>query len=205
MMKSKNMLFLTVLLFALLSCSKKEYNALDIMMGADGLYTERFSNEPITGTIYSNYGKESNSKKVYFGEIIDGKREGNWTIWHPNGYKDEELFFKNNLHEGVATNWYDNGYKKSERNFIAGVENGLRTEWYDTGEKKAEINFKDDLENGLKTTWHKNGQIEFECNMKNGSKDGECPEYESNGKIKKKRGFRYDFREALGIPDEIKK
>ena len=65
MMKSKNMWFLTVLLFALLSCGKKEYNALDIMRGTDGLYTERFSNEPITGAIYGDYGKEGKVNKVY--------------------------------------------------------------------------------------------------------------------------------------------
>ena len=203
MMKSKNMWFLTVLLFALFSCGQNEYFATEIMRGGDGLYTERFSNEPITGAIYGDYGKEGKINKVYLGEMVNGKREGNWTTWQKNGQKRQEMFFQNNKLEGIVTNWYTNGYKKSERNFVAGVENGLRTEWYDTGEKKAEINFKDDLENGLKTTWHKNGQIEYECDMKNGYSNGKCPKYHEDGRVVEE--LKIDFRDAFQFPDEIKK
>ena len=57
---------------------KKNIN-LHIMRGTDGLYIERFPNEPITGAIYGDYGKEGKFNKVYLGEIVNGKREGNWT------------------------------------------------------------------------------------------------------------------------------
>ena len=49
------------------------------MRGTDGLYTERFSNEPITGAIYGDYGKEgkvNNVKKKHENNQINKK--------HPN-------------------------------------------------------------------------------------------------------------------------
>ena len=41
----------------------------------NGLWTEKFSDEPITGKVY-------NPKKVHMGNIRNGKKEGKWVDYY---------------------------------------------------------------------------------------------------------------------------
>ena len=44
----------------------------------NGLYTEKFSGEPISGKVYGSFGEKGNLKKLYMGNLLNGKREGRW-------------------------------------------------------------------------------------------------------------------------------
>ena len=51
----------------------------------NGLWTEKFSDEPISGKVYEYFGEESNPKKVYMGNMVNGKKEGEWKSYYSNG------------------------------------------------------------------------------------------------------------------------
>ena len=57
----------------------------------NGLYTVKFSDEPITGKVYGYFGKDGEElTKVYIGKLINGK----WTEWFENGQKNFEVNYK---------------------------------------------------------------------------------------------------------------
>jgi len=71
----KNYLIIS-LLFLSLSFSQKEYNVNDLIKMDNGLATVKFSDEPITGKVYEYFGEKDNLKKVYMGNLLNGKKEG---------------------------------------------------------------------------------------------------------------------------------
>ena len=58
----KNYLIIS-LLFLSLGFSQKEYNYNDIINMDNGLWTEKFSEKPITGRVYIKVGKKNKLKK----------------------------------------------------------------------------------------------------------------------------------------------
>ena len=111
----KNYLIIS-LLFFLLSCSQKEYHVDDLMKTDNELFIEKFieNGKPVTGKVYQFYGKKSNRKKVYNGNVINGKMDGRWVDWYDNGKKYKIRNFKNGELDGLVTIWYDNGQMKME-------------------------------------------------------------------------------------------
>ena len=112
----KNHIIISLLILSV-GLSQQEYNGNDIVEMDNGLFTEMFSDELITGLVYDYFGE--NNKKVYIGNLRNGKKEGNWT-W-----------------------WYDIGQMKFDKTFKEGKENGLFTSWYENGQKSYEGTFKD--------------------------------------------------------------
>jgi len=124
---------------------KKEYNSNHIIEMDNGLWAEKFSDEPITGKVYGLFGEESNPKKVYIGNLLNGKKEGEWKSYHNNS-----------------------GQKKYEEKYKDGKKNGLSIKWYSDGQKDSEGNYKDGKKDGLWKDWHKNGMPRSEMIYKNG-------------------------------------
>ena len=177
----KNYLIIS-LLFLSLGFSQKEYNFNDIIEMDNGLYTEKFSDEPITGKVYGGFGEVKPFKKVYVGNLLNGKKEGRWkTYFHSNGKKKSDENWKKNKKDGLVTWWYENGKKKTEATWKNGKEDGLLTMWYDNGQKWEEGTFKDGKQDGLFTEWYENGQKKSEMNFKYGNYDGLLTIWYENG------------------------
>ena len=135
----------------------------------NGLWTEKFSDEPITGKVYGYFGENKPYKKVHMGNIRNGKKEGKWvSYYHSTGKKIYEQTFKDGKLDGLETGWYENGQMKSEGTFKDGKIDGLLTGWYENGQKKNEFTFKDGKYDGLFTSWYENGQKEIEETYKDG-------------------------------------
>jgi len=100
------------LLFLSVGLSQHEYNGNDIVEMDNGLFTEKCSNEPITGLVYDYFGE--NNKKVYIGNLRNEKKEMNWTWWYENGQKSYEGTFKDGERQGFHTSWYENAQKNNE-------------------------------------------------------------------------------------------
>jgi len=147
------------LLFFLNGCSNevKEFNKKDIIF-TNGLWTEKFSDEPISGKVYNTFGEEGNLKKVYSGNLLNGKYDGLWTNWYENGQKSGEFNYKDGKLDGLGTIWYENGLKMLEGTYMDGSSDGLWTKWYKNGQKKEERTYK----NGKiisKKEWNEDGSI----------------------------------------------
>jgi len=153
----KNYLIIS-LLFLSLGFSQKEYNVNDLV-NMDSVWTEKFSDVPPTGNVFGYFGEDGNLKKVYVGNLLNGKQEGRWTFWFNNGRKSSEGFYKNGIKDGLETLWYNNGRKELEGTYKDGKLDGLFTFWYEDGQKEIEgnINVWGRLD-GLRTEWYENGQ-----------------------------------------------
>ena len=118
------------LLFFLNGCSieVKEYNKKDIIF-TDDFWTEKFSDEPITGKVYNTFGEEGNLKKVYIGNLLNGRYDGLWTYWSENGEKKREETYKNGELDGLLTEWDENG-NKSETTYKNNKKDGLWNWWF---------------------------------------------------------------------------
>ena len=158
-MKKLTPILILSLLFLSCGDSQKEYDLNESIKMDNGLWTEKFSDEPITGKVYDYFGEESNPKKVYIGNFHDGKQEGKWVFYyHSTGKKSGERNFKDGERDGLVTWWYENGKKKLEETYKDGKTNGLVTRWYENGQKEIELSYRDGKEDGLWTNWYENGQ-----------------------------------------------
>ena len=135
------------------------------------LWTEKFSDEPISGKVYGYFGEVEPLKKVYIGNLLNGKKEGKWvSYFHSTGKKSYDENYKNGKYDGLTTIWYKNGQKSSEGTFKDGVKDGLEMNWYENGQKKSEYTLKNGKLDGLTTRWYENGQKKSEWTYKDGNK-----------------------------------
>ena len=139
----KNHLIISLLILSV-GFSQQEYNSNDITEMDNGLWTEKFSDKPITGKVYGYFGEVKPYKKVYMGDLLNGKKEGRWkNYYHSTGKKSEDFNFKNGKEVGLFTEWYENGQKKWEWTYKDGKQDGVETYWFDNGQKKSETTYKD--------------------------------------------------------------
>ena len=165
----KNYLIIS-LLFLSLGYSQKEYNSNDLIEMDNGLWTVKFSDEPISGKVYGYFGEEGNLKKVYRGKILNGKKEGKWvSYYHITGRKMYEYYYKDGKLDGLITEWYENGQKEVEGTVKDGKNDGLSTVWYENGQKEAKMNYKDGKLDGLQTNWYENGLKKWVIKYKDGN------------------------------------
>ena len=167
--KMKNHIIISLLILSV-GLSQQEYDINDLIEMDNGLWTEKFSDEPISGKVFGYWflGEDNNKKKVYVGNLRNGIKSGKWTTWYYNGRKGSEVTYKDGEKDGLWTDWYENGQKWGEGTYKDGKEDGLFTEWYENGQKKEEGTFKDGKLEGFVTGWYENGQRMGEYTYKDG-------------------------------------
>jgi antitoxin component YwqK of YwqJK toxin-antitoxin module len=186
-MKKLTPILILSLLFLSIGFSQQEYNINDLVEMDNGLWTIKFSDEPITGKMFGFFGENKPYKKVYMGNLRNGKKEGKWvSYYHSTGRKMYEQNFKDGKQDRLSKDWYENGQKRTEHSFKDGKEDGLATQWYENGQMRNEVNYKDGKEDGLATQWYENGQMRSEVNYKDGKEDGLVTQWYENGQKKSK-------------------
>jgi len=156
----------------------------------DGVYEEYYAN----GNLYTT------------GRYVNGKKEGEWTVYSENGkvwkkyqYKNDNLngryisyYGNTGMQEivgdyldgkatGTWTYYFQNGSIEKRENYIDGKKNGLFTEWYSNGNKKSEINYVDGEVNGKVTVYYSNGRVFYEGNLQGNS--GSIKGYYTDGSL----------------------
>ena len=125
------------LLFLSVGLSQQEYHINDLIKMDNGLYTVKFSDEPITGKVYGYFGEIEPFKKVYTGNLLNGKQEGRWkSYYHSTGKKRYDLNFKDGKPDGINTNWYENGHKEIEGIYKNGEPVEVLGVWNEDGSVK---------------------------------------------------------------------
>ena len=92
------------LLFLSVGLSQQEYDINDLIEMDNGLWTEKFSDEPISGKVFGYWflGEDNNKKKVYVGNLRNGIKSGKWTTWYYNGRKGSEITYKDGKQDGYG-------------------------------------------------------------------------------------------------------
>ncbi len=101
----------------------------------------------------------------------EGKEDvkvGRWTYWYDNGFKREELFFKDGKKEGTWTFWSRDGKKWKQQHYKNDVLDGLWITWHSNGKKSMERSYVNGRLDGKFTQWNKHGEIIQESWYKDG-------------------------------------
>ena len=157
----KNHIIISLLILSV-GLSQQEYNSNDLIEMDNGLWTEKFSDEPISGKVFGYWflGEDNNKKKVYVGNLRNGIKSGKWTTWYYNGRKGSEITYKDGKQDGLWTWWFENGQKKGELTYKDGKK-GLRTGWYKNGQKEREVHYKDGDYDVIRR-WNEDGSVRKE-------------------------------------------
>ena len=105
-------------------------------------------------------------------QIIDGKKDGLWISYYPNGQLKSETFYQNGKQEGLQREWHDNGQLMTEYFYQNGKREGADRTWYENGQLKSEYIFQNGKWKGFQRKWHNNGQLMSEYFYKNGKQEG---------------------------------
>ena len=152
-MKRLLLIVLPLLLIVGCSSSQKEYD-INHIEKLNGVYIKEISNEIVNGEVFQMVG----DMKLPLGKLKDGKNEGKWISWYPNGQKWSEETYKNGYSNGLSTSWYEDGQKKFEGTYKDGECDGLTTWWYGNGQKMYEGTYKDG-ESISEKHWDEDGSV----------------------------------------------
>ena len=78
---------------------------------------------------YDATGKQPLTEEHY----ANGKEDGVWKLWFPNGKLKQQASFKQGKREGVSAEWDDKGQKLLEANYTDGKLNGTATRYFADG------------------------------------------------------------------------
>ena len=125
----------------------------------DGLWYKKFTNEPFTG----------NSKGERQGKIIDGKEEGEWVAYFPNGQLFRKWNYQDGKPEGEWFRYHPNGQICFKSNYKDGKREGAQYFYSDDGQLVWRTNYKDGKEEGEQLHYYDNGQLMRKSIYKDGN------------------------------------
>lgn len=199
----------TMMLSVVTVCSQQIYK-LNIDKLADGPYEKMSGNIKITG------------------EVLDGKKTGTWTEYHPNvelphyiiQYKEDKIDglyievdrqayimkkqeYKNDTLEGVSYEWFKGGRLSKRQEYKKGKLDGKTVIYYDKGFLQEESEYKDGKKNGV-TVWYAYGDKEQGPKVamytyQNGLFEGPQDTYYEDGKVFTHKMFSNNVLNGLTI------
>ena len=121
-----------LLLFFSVGCSKI-INSDDLILSkTDGLFYEKNNKKPFTGEVTGRVK----------GQIIKGKREGEWLEYYTNGSLESKSNYKDGKEEGGFISYDVNGRIVYKYNYKLGKLDGEWLHYYETGELKEKRLYK---------------------------------------------------------------
>lgn len=91
--------------------------------------------------------------------FIDGQRDGDWIVYDKDGKTPlSEEHYDNGKPDGTWKYWHPNGKLKQQLTLKQGKRDGLVSEWDEKGEKRFEATFVDDKLHGTATRWYPDGR-----------------------------------------------
>ena len=124
-----------------------------------------YKNKPFTGTSVIYYTKNIKAAAIQY---LDGKKEGLYKKWFPDGLLSFEAYYKAGRQEGITKTWWKNGTLRSESRFKNGIPDGIQLQWYKSGNKFKRQQLVNGQEQGIQKAWRENGKIYNNYEAKNG-------------------------------------
>ena len=124
-----------------------------------------YKDKPFTGVSVQYFNPKQLSVSIQY---VNGKKEGLYQKWYPNGQLGFESNYVNGRQEGLTKSWWKNKVLRSESNFKNGIANGEQLQWYKSGAKFKRINVINGKEEGIQQAWRENGKIYNNYEAKNG-------------------------------------
>lgn len=124
-----------------------------------------YNNQLFTGTSVTFYHGEVMAESIQY---VNGKRQGKFQKWFPDGNLSFEASYANGLLDGTTKTWWKNGNLRSEAHYSKGISNGIQKQWYKSGSIFKEMTIVNGKEEGLQKAWRENGKIYNNYEAKNG-------------------------------------
>jgi len=130
------------------------------------------------------------------GAYANGKKEGKWKRYYPNGKLKSEINYTNDKPNGLYKVYYENGNLEEEANFTSspasiGRQTGSFKRFHSNGTIHQEFFFAD---NGMKTgeqkVYHENGKEALVYSMVDGKEEGLIKYFDDKGKLTKQKELR---------------
>jgi antitoxin component YwqK of YwqJK toxin-antitoxin module len=145
----------------------------------------------VTGDMQSDPAFTPNAV-VEEGEYANGKRQGLWVRYFPNGNKKNEITYLNDKPTGPYKEYYENGNIQEESTWVptrgSGKNVGVHKRYHPNGQLHQEYFYNEmGVKDGEQKVYHENGKIAVEWTEVNGKEEGVVKHYDEKGKLKKQR------------------
>ena len=100
------------------------------------------------------------------GNIINGKKNGYWMTYYPNGQIESIVNYIDNKKEGPYIKFSDENRIGEQGNYVNDLLEGKFIK-YHYGYKDEEIDLVHGMKNGWAKKYYSNGQLQYEMQMKN--------------------------------------
>jgi antitoxin component YwqK of YwqJK toxin-antitoxin module len=144
---------------------------------------ERHGKWTFTGKDYPNKNIPK-TQKVEEGNYVNGRKEGTWTKFFPDGGVQLKGTYNNNRPQGSYTRYYPNGKIAEQGDFQANGYKGLLLRYHENGQLAYRANFNNQgQESGKVSYYHPNGKLALSYTVKNGQVQGQVARYNTSGQL----------------------
>ena len=126
--------------------------------------------QALTGTVFLIYPGTSDTAEIAV--YKEGKENGTWKKFYPNGLLKEKREFSNGKKTSDYMAWWENGKQQLHYLFKDDEYEGTCMEWNTTGKLVKEMNYKKGHEEGVQRWWYDNGKIKANYVITNGRRYG---------------------------------
>lgn len=112
---------------------------------------------------------------------VKGGKKGEWSFFNTYGVIKEKGMFEENQTLGAYTLYHPNGAKQDVSNYNEGVLDGYEVIYYPFGQIKSQSYYKEGLREGRMISYHVNGAIQTENYYHKGNLNGDQKYYDANG------------------------
>jgi antitoxin component YwqK of YwqJK toxin-antitoxin module len=124
------------------------------------------------------------TQKVEEGYYVNGRKEGIWTKFFPDGGVQLKGTYNNNRPQGSYTRYYPNGKVAEQGDFQANGYKGLLLRYHENGQLAYRANFNNQgQESGKVCYYHPNGKLALTYTVKNGQVQGQVARYITSGQL----------------------
>ncbi len=189
--------YLFIVLLVGVCFGQKFQNAYDLkdIVEQDATFYKKFSDEKVNGKVFRMF----ETKKIFLGQMVDGKKDGEWVEWYDSGLKKSKFKFSKGIRDGKQIGWYENGKKRAEVNIKMGKV-GNNTFWWQNGNLQSEVKTVDKITTFK--TWNEDGSLtsqtqRYSVNDSINYKHGNWIGYHDDMTVSKKGSF----QKGIGVID----
>lgn len=183
----KKLSLILICLFVSFELKTKELSLLELKF-RDGLYYEKFSDNPYSGMVTGRVQ----------GKIKKGKQVGKWLTFDRDGSLVKKLYYKNGKEHGESV-IYSFGQIDQKSNFKNGKEHGEKIFFHPNGKIKSKSFYKNDKKHGDYIEYYTNGELELKEKYKNDKREGLSIKYNESGKIINRGYYKDDKKEGWWV------
>ena len=143
--------------------------------------------------------EDKTDKKILSQKLsyVDGKAEGPFTYFYPNGDKAQEGHYKNGVMEGPVTVYYTGGKIFGEQYYVSGNRHGQQDYFYRSGKPSFSVTYEHGVRNGKFVQWYENGNSKESFTYNQDSLDGVYRYYYADGTLWTEK--QYDKGKLLNV------